>query len=77
MQLNVNDVIDTNNASYLVTCKVKYDGIYYYSIANIYDKSEIKFVSIEDDEMVILKDTKILNNILKLVVINISKEFNI
>lgn len=72
MKLNKNDIVKLNdNNSYLVLSKVLHKSIYYFYIVDILDNSKVKIISIENDNVIEIKDNKILDAIIKLMIIDL------
>lgn len=72
MSLNKNDIIKLNdNTSYLILSKVLYEDIYYFYILDIIDNSNVKIISIINNNIIEVKDDKILDKIIKLMIIDL------
>lgn len=77
MQINKNDIIRlSDNVSYLVVSKIKYQGINYYYLVDVVDNSNIKFVTIECDAIIEIPENETLDKLLKLFIIDLQKELN-
>lgn len=69
MKLNKNNfVMLSDNMNYLVVSNVIYEDKDYYLLVDINNYSNIKFVVINNNEVFEIKDRKILNKILNLVI---------
>jgi len=70
--MNLNDIIRLNdNNSYLILSKVLYNNIYYFYIVDIMDNFNFKIVSIINDNIIEIKDSKILDEIIKLMIFDL------
>ena len=72
MSLNKNDIVKlSDNNSYLVISKVLYNDVYYFYIVDILDNSNFKIFSIKNDNIIEIKDSKILDKIIKLMIFDL------
>ena len=66
--IDKNDIITFNNSEYLVISKVEYENLTYLYLVDIIDNTNIKFVSVDNDEVVIVTDNDLLNKLFKLII---------
>lgn len=72
MNLNKNDIIKlSDNNRYLVLSKVLYNDICYYYLVDIIDNSNFKLVTDINDNIIEMKDSKILDEIIKLMIFDL------
>jgi len=70
--MNLNDIIRLNdNNSYLILNNFLYNNIYYFYIVDIMDNFNFKIVSIINDNIIEIKDSKILDEIIKLMIFDL------
>lgn len=72
MNLNENDIIKlSDNNIYLILSKVLYNDFYYFYIVDILNNSNFKIVSIESDNIIEIKDSKTLDEVIKLMIFDL------
>lgn len=77
MEINKNDFITlSDNIKYLVVSKVNYQNIEYYYLVDIVDNSNIKFVIFENDEVVDVENNEVLDEIFKLMIIDLKENID-
>ena len=70
--MNLNDIIKlSDNNSYLVLSKILYNDIYYFYIVDIMDNFNFKIVTNINDNIMEIKDNKILDKIIKLMIFDL------
>lgn len=77
MNIQKNDILElSDNIKYLVVSKVLYKNINYLYLVDIVDNSNIKFVTVDNDEVVIVTDKFILDKLLNLFMIDLKKSLS-
>ena len=70
--MNLNDIIKLSyNNNYLVLSKILYNDIYYFYIVDIMDNFNFKIVTNINDNIMEIKDNKILDKIIKLMIFDL------
>ena len=70
--INKNDILKLDdNIKYLVVSKVTYKNINYFYLVDILNNSNIKFVSIDNGNAIIVKDKILLNKIFNLFIMDL------
>lgn len=70
--MNLNDIIKlSDNNNYLVLSKILYNDIYYFYIVDIMDNFNFKIVTNINDNIMEIKDNKILDKIIKLMIFDL------
>jgi len=76
MNIRKNDILElSDNIRYLVVSKVTYENDEYFYLVDIINNSNIKFLKYENNELVSI-DNNILDKLLKLFAIDLSKSLN-
>lgn len=72
MKIDKNNILTlSNNIKYLVVSKVIYEDVIYLYLVDIIDNSNIKFVCVNNDEVIDVTDELLLDKILKLFMIDL------
>ncbi len=67
MELKINDLITLSDKNeYVVVSTANYSNKKYYYIADINDNSNLKFCYIENDELIVIKDSNLILSLLPL-----------
>lgn len=75
MKIDKNDFITLNdNIKYLVASKVINENVNYFCLVDIVDNFNIKFVVLNDAEVIEVTDQKLLDKLLKLMIEDLRKE---
>lgn len=70
--IDVNDIIRlSDNNKYLVASIINYENNIYLYLVDIINNSNIKFVELFDNQVIEVTDNSILDELLKLIVLNI------
>lgn len=70
--IDVNDIIRLNdNNKYLVVSSINYENNIYLYLVDIINNSNIKFVELFNNQVIEVTDNSILDELLKLIVLNI------
>jgi len=77
MKVDKNDFIFlSDNVKYLVVSRVKFNEIEYYCLVDIVDNSNIKFVTLEKDEVIEIENAEILDAIFKLMITDLKQNLD-
>jgi len=77
MKINKNDFITlSDNIKYLVVSKVNYQDMEYYYLVDINNNSNIKFVTFENDEVLDVDNSEVLDEIFKLMIIDLKENID-
>lgn len=72
MTINKNDILTlSDNIKYLVVSKIEYENKIYLYLVDLINNHNIKIVENIDDDIIQVKDKKILDRILKEIVVDL------